>query len=213
MEALREVAAARRQRVGLGRALDAFRDRHEPERVRDLHDGPDEQRARPAEDVAHERAVDLQQVDRELLEVRERRVAGAEVVDGEPHAEVAQAPQPDRRRGRVLHERALGDLEDQALRLEPAAVEQRLDPVGQAGSSSWRGATFTLIDGAAAAPTRVDPARGLLARGLEHVLADLVDEAGLLRERDERERAERPALGVLPANERFDAVMRPDCSS
>ena len=35
----------------------------------------------------HERAVDLQHLDRERLEVRERRVAGAEVVDDEVHAE------------------------------------------------------------------------------------------------------------------------------
>ena len=90
VEALREVAAAGVQRLVLGGALDALGDGHQPERVRDLHDRAHEQRARAAEDVAHERAVDLEQVDRELLEVGERRVAGAEVVDGEPDAERAE---------------------------------------------------------------------------------------------------------------------------
>ena len=37
-------------------------------------------------DPAHERLVDLQDVDRELLQVGDRRVAGAEVVDGQAHA-------------------------------------------------------------------------------------------------------------------------------
>ena len=142
----------------LGRTLDALGDGHEPEGVRDLHDGPHEQRSRPAEDVAHERAVDLQQVDRELLQVGERRVAGAEVVDREPHAEVAQPAQADRRRGRVLHERAFGDLEDQPRRLEAGTGRAATRP-GRAdrASSSWRGATFTLTAGASAPPTRVDP--------------------------------------------------------
>ena len=47
-----------------------------------------------------ERAVDLHPVDREPAQVAERRVAGAEVVDGQPHAEVAQRPaaRPRRRR-------------------------------------------------------------------------------------------------------------------
>ena len=166
VEALGEVAAARGQRLGLGGALDALGDGHQPERVRDLHDGPDEQRARPGEDVAHERAVDLQQVDRELLEVGERRVAGAEVVDGEPHAEVAQPPEPDGRRGRVLHQRALGDLEDQPVGLEAAAAEQRLDPVGEPRRRAAGAARRSRVtDGAAVAPTASIHARRLLARG------------------------------------------------
>ena len=42
-------------------------------------------------EAAHERAVDLHRVDREPLQVAERRVAGAEVVDRELHAERAHA--------------------------------------------------------------------------------------------------------------------------
>ena len=40
----------------------------------------------------HEGPVDLERVHREALEVAERRVAGAEVVDGEADAEVLAAP-------------------------------------------------------------------------------------------------------------------------
>src|SRR5512139_4101765 len=45
-----------------------------------------------AVEVAHERAVDLQPVDGEALEIAERRVAGAEIVDRQPHAERLQLP-------------------------------------------------------------------------------------------------------------------------
>ena len=172
--------------------------------MRDLHDGLYEQRSGAAEDVAHERAVDLEQVDRELLEVGERRVAGPEVVDGEPDAEVAQPPEPDGRRRRVLHQRAFGDLEDQALRLEAAPVEERLRPGrGDATSRSWRGATLTLTAGVA----RCRPCRSSRAASSHAVSSTCWPissmRPGLLGERDERQRAERSALGVLPANERF----------
>ena len=46
--------------------------------------------ARILAEVADERAVDLEHVERQPLQVRQRRVAGAEIVDRQPHA---QAPQ------------------------------------------------------------------------------------------------------------------------
>ncbi len=59
----------------------------------------------------HERAVDLHLVDRQALEVAERRVAGAEVVDREHDAHLAQAAQDRARAHRVGDDHALGDLE------------------------------------------------------------------------------------------------------
>jgi hypothetical protein len=38
-----------------------------------------------------ERAIDLQLVDRQAAQVAERRVAGAEIVDDDPHAHLVQA--------------------------------------------------------------------------------------------------------------------------
>ena len=63
-------------------------------------------------------AVDLDHVDREAAQVAERRVAGAEVVDGEAHAERLQVEQRLDRRLDVVHQHALGDLEDRAARVE-----------------------------------------------------------------------------------------------
>ena len=81
-----------------------------------------------------ELAVDLQERGRQVLEVGERAEAGAEVVDREAAAEVGQ------RLGeaaRVLHvgdRRRLGDLEDQARRVDAAAASS--SPAISAISSS-----------------------------------------------------------------------------
>jgi hypothetical protein len=44
--------------------------------------------------AAHERAVDLQRLSGEALQVGQRRIAGAEVVDRHLHAQAAAAPAP-----------------------------------------------------------------------------------------------------------------------
>ena len=84
------------------------------------------------------------------------------------------------------------------------SLEQRLDPVGE-----------LRVEELARRDVHADRRRGRRAdvsihrAGFrhavdQHVLADLVDEAGLLGERDERQRAERTALRVLPADERLE---------
>jgi hypothetical protein len=61
------------------------------------------------------------------LEVAERGVAGAEVVDGQVYADRAQLPQHEQRRLRVVHEHAVGDLQPNARRRYAAARERLAD--------------------------------------------------------------------------------------
>jgi hypothetical protein len=74
-------------------------------------------------------------------------------------------------------------------------------------SRSWPGERFTHAGDVAEA--RVAPRARLLARGLEHPVADGVAEAGLLGERDEALRQHHAALGIVPAQQRLRAVHRP----
>ena len=82
----------RRSSASCAARLDAFGDRLQAERVGEAHDGGDDGavvRVAASVEAVDEGAVDLQQVDREAPQVAERRVAGAEVVDRELHAEIA----------------------------------------------------------------------------------------------------------------------------
>src|SRR6185369_5529268 len=99
-EALRVVASERPQRLELGRRLESLGDRRQLERVCEPDDRLDDAGVlRLAAEPADERAVDLQRLDREALEVRQRRVSGPEVVDAQTHALAAQRLQRvDRRR-------------------------------------------------------------------------------------------------------------------
>src|SRR3954451_7988971 len=77
--ALRHRAAELAQDVGLRLALDPLGDDAEPERGGHRDDGGDDRRVlRAAPEVGHERAVDLDRVDGEVLQVLEGRVARPE---------------------------------------------------------------------------------------------------------------------------------------
>ena len=61
--------------------------------------------------LADERAVDLQLVYRQSLQVRQRRVASAEVVDRDADAHQAQRGDGVQRPSRVGHQTVFGDLD------------------------------------------------------------------------------------------------------
>ena len=136
------------------------------------------ERAREVDDHAHERALlaaageavderlgDLEDVERQRVQVAERRVAGAEVVEREPHAELAQLVQ--RRRARVgVPSSALGDLEHELAagrgRRRRAPRATRLEQVGVAAAR--RAERFTCIG--SGSPSGSRPASARLAAGL-----------------------------------------------
>src|SRR6185369_4800410 len=85
--ALAELAAKRAQRSQLVDSLDPFRDDLQSECLGELDDRPDEHRAfAVCPEAVDERSIDLEDVDGEAIEIAQRRVASAEVVDGEPDA-------------------------------------------------------------------------------------------------------------------------------
>src|SRR5262245_13235553 len=110
--ALDLVAAVRREQLELLLRLDALGHDLELEAVGEADDRERDHRVlRVGGDVAHERVVDLERVDREALEVGEARVPRAEVVDRDLHARVLEPAQRARRALGVAHEERLGELE------------------------------------------------------------------------------------------------------
>ena len=70
----------------------------------------------------HEAAVDLQEVDREVLEIAERRQAGAEVIERELAAELLQRLDEAVRLREARDRRGLRDLEADLRGIEAAAA-------------------------------------------------------------------------------------------
>ena len=97
------------------------------ERPPERHDRPRERPFLLAFGGPDEFAGDLEDVDPEAAQVAERRVAGPEVVDGDPDPEIADRLEArDRRRGVVEHDR-LGHLEHELPRLEAGLAQDGLD--------------------------------------------------------------------------------------
>src|SRR5690606_36527988 len=92
--ALHLVAAAAQQEPLLRGGLDAFGDDRDAQRPAYGDDGLDDRLVLDVvRDLEDERAVDLQRIDRETFELRERRVARAEIVDREPDAQLLDREQ------------------------------------------------------------------------------------------------------------------------
>src|SRR3954463_6138578 len=91
--------------------LHALRGGLDIERVGELGDRPDD-RARPlaGEEIMDEAAVDLQFVEREALQITERGIAGAEIVERDADAERAQRVEQPERRISAVEENRFGDL-------------------------------------------------------------------------------------------------------
>ncbi len=123
--ALREIAVERRKSTPDLGALDSLGDDVEAEVPGEIDRRADDRRVvRIVDHVGDEGAVDLELVDGQALEVRERRVAGAEVVDGKPDARLAEHREHLAGTERVSHEGALGDLELETAGLDAPAMEK-----------------------------------------------------------------------------------------
>ena len=77
-----------------------------------------------------ERLVDFQLVDGQALQLRERRMSRAEIVDGQAEPELVNAVHDRERLLHVVHDRALGHLECQRVRRELMFLRQLEQEVG-----------------------------------------------------------------------------------
>ena len=116
-EALPAVAPQGAELDRLFSQLDALGHRVRPQGAGEVDDRRDQGRCRRAPvKLVDEAPVDLDGVDRERSEVAERRVPGAEVVDGELHADGLQLGEDAGRPVDVESQHGLGDLEHQTRR-------------------------------------------------------------------------------------------------
>ena len=83
--------------------------------------------------VAHEGLVDLQRADRELLQRRQRGIAGAEIIDGQVQAQRRQFIEHADGALGIGHQRGFGDLQFQLLGRDAVAGEHGLAVEDEAG--------------------------------------------------------------------------------
>src|SRR5207253_531606 len=74
--------------------------------------------ASSALDVVNERLIDFQSIDREPLQVIERGMSHAEIIDRDAHSEILEIEKNLGGQVRILHGGALGDLDFQETRIE-----------------------------------------------------------------------------------------------
>lgn len=119
-EALAEVATQGAQGIGLGLGFDAFGHHAQPQRARQRHHGAHHGGAGAAlvggggSERGDKAAVDLEREQREAVQVAQRRVAGAKVVQRQRHAVAAQLIEQVAGALGVVDQGAFGDFQAQA---------------------------------------------------------------------------------------------------
>ena len=126
---------------------------------------------------ADQAAIDLHARERQPLQRRERRVAGAEVVERDADAQLAQAMQRrDRRRAGLQH--VLGQLDLQALRRQAVPAQQAFQALDEVAVEELL--RRDVDRDARARPRPALPERSRLDGAAQRPVADVGDQAGLL---------------------------------
>ena len=138
------------------------------------------------------------------MQVGERRIPGSEIVDREAHPELLQAHEALEIRVGVVHDRALGELDDEIARLEPGLVQRLSDialqlAVLQVASGDVHREPQPVPPGDRGAPGAEFPA-GLA----QHPAPELDDLPAFLRHLDEARGHQHARLRMPPANQGLD---------
>src|SRR3569623_1790637 len=197
-ETLYLIAARLAQEGELFGCLHALRHHVEAQAPRHGDDGGDDGRVvLIGLHVADEGAVDLESLDREALEIAQRRIARAEIVDGEAHAHAVERGDIVARDLVALHQHALGDLELEQLGFERRQMQDMHHLLTQTEIAEL---PARQVHGDAQRAVLL-PRRGPAAGLFQDPVADRHDEAGRFEQWDEFERVHQPEIGVAPAQQ------------
>jgi hypothetical protein len=205
---LQGVAPARAQERALRLGFHPFGHGRQSQLVRQHHDRLHDRRTvRIGFHVLDESAVDFQRRQRQPLEVSQRRVAGAEIVEREFQPQRAQGAHALGGDRQVFGEHALGDLQLQARRIGAAVDQHRRHRFQEARVAQLLHAdvdrqldrTQHRIAG---------PARQRGAALLDHLQPERDDQAGVFEQADECARHAQRAVVAAPAHQALGADQR-----
>ncbi len=167
------------------------------------HGGHDGLVLRRVQQVAHEALVHLQAIERQPAEIGQRGVAGAEVVDGDLHAERADRRQPRAGHAIVLQQHRFGEFQRQVPRGQAAVQQDLLQGVLEIGLDELPRRDVD-VDVEAVRQLRQPPGDGV--RGFaQHPFAEAQDQIGGFRHGDEHAGRHHAARGALPADQGLGA--------
>ena len=199
--ALKALAAHADQKLQLLLGFHTFGHHLQPQRTGQRVDGSaDLAVVHVHHDVAHKHLVDLQLAHRQALELDERRVAGAKVVNRQRKTRVLQLQRDGVQR--LVQQLRLGDLQHQAGGRDPGTLGHIQQGLGEARLAQLDGGNVDRHHGHL--PALGTPLRHLAAGGLEHPQPDGHDEPALLGQRDELVGRHRLAVH-RPAQQRLGA--------
>ena len=196
-----ELVELDRVRIRLG----ALRHHVHAEIVRERDDRAQDHRPRALVVGAHERLIDLDGVERKALKVGERRMAGAEIVERQPGAELADARQHLRGVLGVLHHQRLGQLELERAAGEPGARQHGAQIVDQIVAQQLARRHVDAGEHRLAQRGRCAASRELARGALQHEQAEIDDQPDLLGDADELRRRHPAHLRMIPARQRLEA--------
>jgi hypothetical protein len=138
--ALTRVAAELHQPIQDLRGLDALGRGVQPERVAQADDRFHDPRLFGSiEHLRHEGTVDLDDVEIELAQMVEARIVSAEIVERHAHPDIPQRSKHGLGLMQPLHDRALGDLDHQAMGRKGRPGKQSKDSRGERGIGNLPG--------------------------------------------------------------------------
>src|SRR5258706_417818 len=198
------ITAVHAQKFQLLHGLDSLRDHPHPERMRERDHRLRDRRVVPVfVGLAYERAVDLQAVDRQPREIAQARIARAEVVHGDLHAQPFQTSEDGDRPVAALDQHAFGELELEIVRFELRRAQGALDGMHETGTAEL------LRRDVHCKPERSEPGLAphpdLPAALREREFSERMDQNGVLRDGDELAGGDPSAPQVVPAHQRFDS--------
>ena len=150
--------------------------------------------------------VQFQLVDGEFAHVRQRRIAAAEVIDGDPDPVFAQLPQDQLGPLHVVQEEVFGDLDGQLTRVQAAVGQRGGDRSRQPQVGHRRRED---VDRHRRVERRGAPLQHVVEGLVDHEVVDATHQAVPAHQRQELVRCEHAALGMWPAHQGLDSRDRP----
>ncbi len=143
--------------------------------------------------------VDLHLVEGEVAQAPEAGLAGAEIIERDAAADIAQHGHDPTGNLGIGHDGGFGDLDIEAARIEPGAVDdrehvQRRRGIDQLGGGKVEGQEDMLR-----------PGNGGFGRLAQQRLRQRIDEAALFGQRHEMGRRDIAEIGMAPAGQRLEA--------